>query len=238
MSEPVEQLEEALGYQFRDRQLLVQALTHRSHLERKRAGAGPDNERLEFLGDAIVGFVVSDALCRHLPALSEGHLSRIKANLVSARSLRQVAERLVLGRYLRLGTGEEKTGGRHKQALLANALEALVAALYLDGGLSAAREFVERYLLAEVRGGRIDSLVRADFKSALQEYLQARRLPPVRYETIETSGPEHRKTFTVELWVGERRLSCGRGASKKAAEQQAAREALEQVATTVEGERR
>jgi len=148
--------------------------------------------------------------------------------------LLQAAEKLALGRYLRLGSGEEKTGGRSKQGLLANAVEALVAAVYRDGGLEPARHFVERYLLEDVRRGRIEPLVRADFKSGLQEYLQARRLPSARYETVEASGPEHRKTFVIQLWVGEQCLARGYGASKKEAEQQAAREALEQLASRVE----
>lgn len=226
----LEDLEARLAYRFRDRAVLAQALTHRSH--RVKEGhrlAALDNERLEFLGDAIVGFVVSDVLYMLFPALSEGKLSRIKANLVNARSLRQVAERLELGNYLRLGPGEEKTGGRHKHAILANAVEALVAALYRDGGMEAARPFVEEFLLSELRESNIEPLARADFKSALQEYLQGRRLPAARYPMVETRGPEHSKTFTVELWVGEHCLARGEGASKKAAEQQAARQALEHL---------
>src|SRR3990172_1995580 len=142
----MEELEGQLGYAFRDRVWLLQALTHRSLRSREEAVA-QDNERLEFLGDAILGFVVSDALCALFPHLSEGKLSRIKANLVNRRRLGQVAKRLELGRYLRLGLGEEKTGGRHKQAILANAVEALVAALYRDGGLAAARRFFELFFL-------------------------------------------------------------------------------------------
>lgn len=226
----LEELEERLGYVFRDRALLAQALTHCSHRAKDgHAAAALDNERLEFLGDAIVGFVVSDVLYTLFAALSEGKLSRIKANLVNGRSLRQVAERLHLGDYLRLGPGEEKTGGRHKQAILANAVEALLAALYRDGGLEPARQFVEDFLVAELRGSNVEPLARADYKSALQEYLQGRRLPAARYHMVETRGPEHSKTFTVELWVGENCLARGEGASKKAAEQQAARQALERL---------
>lgn len=232
--EALEHLEARLRYKFRDPALLAQALTHRSHRVPNGQPVTPlDNERLEFLGDAIVGFVVSDALYTLFPALSEGKLSRIKANLVNGRSLRQVAERLELGRYLRLGPGEEKTGGRHKQAILANAVEALLAALYRDGGLEPARQFVEEFLLRELRGSSVEPLARADYKSALQEYLQGRRLPAARYKMVDTRGPEHRKTFTVELWVGERCLARGEGASKKAAEQQAAHQALERLSLPV-----
>lgn len=227
-------LEAQLGYRFREPAWLLEALTHRSHPDANGEQETPrDNERLEFLGDAIVGFLVSDALCQLCPTFSEGKLSRIKSNLVSARSLSRVAARLELGRYLRLGPGEEKTGGRHKQGLLANAVEALVAALYRDGGLEAARRFVEAFLLRELRESSLEPLTRADYKSALQEYLQGGRLPAARYHIVKTHGPEHRKTFTIEVWVGDRRLACGEGASKKAAEQQAARQALERLPAEV-----
>lgn len=220
-------LEARLGYRFRDPALLAQALTHRS----RRGGDGRltdelDNERLEFLGDAIVGLVVSDALYRRLPRLREGQLSRIKANLVSTHNLRQAAERLELGRYLHLGPGEEKTGGRQKQTILANAVEALVAALYCDGGLEPARRFVEANLVQE---SDLEPLARADYKSAVQEYLQGRGLPAARYQVVATRGPEHHKTFSIELWIGERCWARAEGRSKKAAEQQAARQALSQI---------
>lgn len=223
-------LEARLGYEFHDRALLAQALTHRSHrgLNGKPGGAG-DNERLEFLGDAILGFVVSDVLYAQFPALSEGKLSRIKANLVNRRNLYQVAGRLELGRYLRLGPGEEKTGGRKKQAILSDTVEALLAAIYRDGGWEPAHRFVEDFFLRAVREDTLEPLVRADYKSAMQEYLQSEHLPAAGYRTVESHGPEHRKTFVVELWVGERRLANGQGASKKAAEQEAARRALEQI---------
>lgn len=223
--EPLEALEQGLGYTFRDRNLLEQALTHRSHRSPDEAGAR-DNERLEFLGDAVLGFLVSEQLYRLGDTMREGTLSRIKANLVSARKLHQVAGRLELGRYLRLGPGEEKTGGRHKQTILANAVEALVAAVYLDGGLGAARGVVQRLLLEELAARGAEHLARADYKSELQEHLQASKQPPARYELVATRGPEHRKQFTVALWVGETRWAEGHGVTKKAAEQQAAQQAL------------
>lgn len=227
--EPPEHLEERLAYRFRSPALLEQALTHRSRRGHAASADVLDNERLEFLGDAIVGFVVSDALYSLYPHLNEGKLSRIKANLVSASHLRRVAEQLQLGRYLRLGPGEEKTGGRSKHAILANTLESVVAALYLDGGMDAARRMVQKFVLEGLHEHGVEPLARADFKSALQEYLQGRRLPPARYETVETHGPEHRKTFTVELWVGDQCLARAEGASKKQAEQQAARGALDHL---------
>ena len=224
------ELETRLGYRFNDREWLLQALTHRSLRHRAGRDEGPmDNERLEFLGDAILGFVVSDVLCTHYPRLSEGKLSRIRANLVNRKRLRLVAEKLELGRFLHLGPGEEKTGGRHKQAILANAAEAVVAALYRDGGLEPARRFVEEFFLWELGESSVEPLARADYKSALQEYLQGHRLPAARYDTVETRGPEHRKSFTVELRVGGQCLGRGQGATKKAAEQQAAHQALQRL---------
>jgi ribonuclease-3 len=228
-AEPLAELEARLGYRFADPALLAEALTHRSHRRPASGDALPDNERLEFLGDAVLGFVVSDLLCEMFPVFAEGKLSRIKANLVSATHLGRVAARLELGRYLRLGAGEEKTGGRQKRAILADAVEALVAAVYRDGGLEATRRFVEEFLVSDLEEGGHEPLARADYKSALQEYLQGRRLPAARYHTAESRGPEHAKTFTIELWVGEQLLARGEGRSKKEAEQQAARRALEQL---------
>ncbi|MFQ5817385.1 MAG: ribonuclease III [Terriglobia bacterium] len=221
----LEVLEQALGYAFRDRELLAQALTHRSHRGAGRL-AGCDNERLEFLGDAILGFLVTEQLYSLGARLREGVLSRIKSNLVSARQLHQVAVRLDLGRHLRLGSGEEKTGGRHKQTILANALEALVAAVYLDGGLPAARTVVRRLLVEELEARGMEHLAQADYKSALQEHLQGRKQLPARYELVATRGPEHRKEFSVAVWVDDVLVAKGRGVTKKAAEQQAAKQAL------------
>ena len=233
--EQVDVLEQVLGYTFRDRSLLQQALTHRSHRGEPDAAAG-DNERLEFFGDAILGFLVSEELYRLGSRLREGTLARIKSNLVSAARLYAVAMQLDLGRYLRLGPGEEKTGGRHKQTILANAVEALIAAVYLDGGIEAARGLVRRLWLEELERTGIDSLARAVYKSALQEHLQAFQQPPARYEIISTHGPEHRKQFTVAVWVGDVRLAEGRGVTKKAAEQQAARAALKHLQETLPAE--
>lgn len=233
--EPLEILEQAVGYVFRDRELLEQALTHRSRAGARSRGTG-DNERLEFLGDAVLGFLVSERLYELSPGMREGPLSRIKSNLVSARQLHQVALRLELGRYLRLGPGEEKTGGRHKQAILANAVEALVAAVYLDGGLEAARELVRRLLTEDMEARSLERLARADYKSALQEHLQALKQPPARYQLVATRGPEHHKQFTVAVWVGETRLAEGQGATKKTAEQQAAQQALARLRETASGE--
>lgn len=225
-----EELEVLLGYAFRDRQLLARALTHSSHPKDAQPGmAAFDNEQLEFLGDAILGFVVSQRLVERFPEFSEGRLSKMKANLVSAHSLAGVAERLSLGRFLRLGRGEEKTGGRTKRALLVDAVEAVIAALYLDGGLGAATAFLGKFLLEERILNDAERLAAADHKSALQEWLQARGMPTVHYAVIAERGPEHQKTFTVQVeWRG-RVLARAEGASKKVAEQAAARLTLEML---------
>ncbi|MBI4462850.1 MAG: ribonuclease III [Acidobacteria bacterium] len=228
---PLIVLEQVLGYVFRDPGLLEQALTHRSHRANGQEDMH-DNERLEFLGDAVLGFLVSEQLYGLNSAMREGKLSRIKSNLVSTRHLHQTAVRLDLGRHLRLGPGEEKTGGRHKQTILANAVEAVVAAVYLDGGVGAARGLVRRLMFSAIEAREMEHLARNDYKSALQEHLQALKQPPARYELVAARGPEHRKHFTVAVWVGSTRLAEGQGVTKKAAEQHAAQEALAQLRGT------
>ena len=237
-------LEQALGHQFQRPALLEQALTHSSHAHeseaRAEAGAGlPDNEQFEFLGDAVLGFVTSQVLFERFPAFQEGQLSKMRAHLVSARHLVRIARELDLGRYLRLGRGEERSGGRSKTALLVDALEAVLAAMYLDSGLEPPRRFiVERILEPELQrlhreGG--GGLPVTDHKSALQEFLQGSGRPQPLYSVIKERGPEHNKMFTVEVRVsmgsngaGEY-VTQGEGPTKKLAEQRAARQALEQL---------
>ena len=173
-----------------------------------------------------MNFVVSVRLTDTFPQYEEGNLSRARASLVAAPNLAEVAARLALGEYLRLGRGEEKTGGRTKSALRVNALEALVAALYRDGGLEAAQQFVEKFILSSDLAERSEELFLVDYKSALQEYLQAERLRSAEYRVVDEAGPEHRKIFTVEVTAGANFTARGRGASKKAAEQQAASELM------------
>ena len=229
MAEPsLEKLQDVLGYQFQQPQNLLEALTHSSYVQEDSEGAR-DNEQLEFLGDAVLNFLVSARLADAFPECEEGKLSRARARLVAAPHLAQVARRLELGNYLRLGRGEEMTGGRAKAALLVNALEALVAALYRDGGLETARGFVERFVLPADLPASADELFSVDYKSALQEYLQAERLGPAEYRVVDEAGPEHQKTFTVEVSAGKNWTARGRGASKKEAEQQAAQGALERL---------
>ena len=223
-----ETLEAGLEYRFRDRGLLEHALTHRSHAHEDASGGVVDNESLEFLGDAVLGFVIADLLFREFPQYREGEKSKIKAALVSTTALAAAADRLDLGAYLLLGRGEEKTGGRQKQALLADAWEALVAAVYLDGGLEEARRVILRALAPDIGRIRLPEFLR-DHKSALQEQIQSRGRPRPEYVTIEARGPDHDKVFSVEVRVSGETLGTGSGRTKKDAEQEAARIALERL---------
>ncbi len=243
-------LESALGHHFHRKDLIEQALTHSSQAReqesllpsesRTRLG---DNEQLEFLGDAVLGFVTSEALLRRFPDYHEGHLSKLRAHLVSERHLIQVAQQLDLGRFLRLGRGEEKSGGRHKTALLVDAFEAVLAALYLDAGLDSARKFI----LDVVIGPELDKFAATagggffltDYKSALQEAVHAAGRPQPSYILVKEEGPEHKKTFTVEARLhpaggasaGPDFVGRAAGPTKKVAEQGAARQALEYLWT-------
>lgn len=229
----LEKLQDLIGYHFRQPHLLLEALTHSSYVS-EASEKTRDNEQMEFLGDAILNFLVSVRLTDIFPQTKEGKLSRARARLVAAPNLSEVAGRLGLGEYLRLGRGEEKTGGRSKSALRVNALEALVAALYRDGGLATARDFVEKFILCPDLVERADELFSVDYKSALQESMQAERLTAAEYRVVEESGPEHQKVFTVEVTAGENLAARGSGVSKKAAEQQAASELLKQLGRKTE----
>ncbi|MGH6629791.1 MAG: ribonuclease III, partial [Burkholderiales bacterium] len=217
----LEKLQDLIGYRFENPQLLVEALTHSSFVQEASDG-DRDNEQLEFLGDAVLNFLVSVRLADTFPHLEEGKLSRARARLVAAEHLGKVAAKLGLGEFLRLGRGEEKTGGRSKSNLMVNALEALLAAVYRDGGLEVARRFVEQFVLPGDLQASADELFSTDYKSALQEYLQGEKAEPADYRVVDESGPEHQKTFTVEVTSGDNWVARGSGGSKKAAEQQAA----------------
>jgi ribonuclease-3 len=224
----LEELEQTLGYQFRRPELLARALTHRSAVPEDVADkVGADNEQMEYLGDAVLGLLVSEHLVSAFAHWSEGQLSKGRARLVSAASLYEAARRLGLGNYLVLGKGEEKTGGREKPALLADAFEALVAAIYLDTGLPAAREFVRRALLDTAIDAEGSGLGVSDDKSALQEFLQARGLPSAHYAVVREAGPDHQKTFWIKVDVPGIVNATGTGSTKKEAEQSAAAQALE-----------
>jgi ribonuclease III len=225
-------LQQAIGYRFRDRGLLEHAMTHTSRANEDVSGGVHDNESMEFLGDAVVGFVIADVLFREFPNFDEGEKSKTKAALVSTATLARQAERLHLGEHLLLGRGEEKTGGRRKQALLADGYEALIAAIYLDGGIEHVRAFIVREfapLFAEVQQHGIAGS--QDYKSALQELLQAREQPLPEYRLVGTMGPDHRKLFQVEVVVNGEALAESTGPSKKEAEQDAARVALDKLKT-------
>ena len=230
MSAHLETLEEVLGHPFKNRELLERSLTHKSRVYEKNAeAAAADNEQFEFLGDAILGFLVSEALVAQHPAFPEGRLSKLKAHLVSASHLHQVALRLDLGHHLLLGRGEEMSGGREKKALLANALEALIAALYLDAGMEPVRSFVVQHIVGEAHLPEEGAQL-TDYKSALQEMAQALKLPQPRYSIVEERGPEHAKTFLVEVRLGKDWVSRAEGLSKKSAGQKAAQQILQQLA--------
>jgi ribonuclease-3 len=226
----IAELESILGHQFRDPQRLLQALMHSSRIPERASGEPSEsNEKLEFLGDAVLELVVSEELVREFPDWSEGQLSKSRARLVNATAISLSAQRLGIGKYLRLGRGEEKTGGRTKPALLADAYEALIAAVYLDGGLEAARGFVRRSLVEGAIAVEAERLGHTDHKSALQEYLQSRGMAPGAYYVIAETGPDHQKTFRVEVRIAGQVNAIGCGRTKKEAEQAAAIAALIQL---------
>jgi ribonuclease III len=252
-----DEIESLLQHKFMQPELLVRALTHRSlAYEKKLAGletirpngstADPkaDNEQLEFLGDAVLGFLVAEDLCRRYPELHEGELTRLRAELVSRKHLSQVAVRLNLGTFMLLGRGEERSGGRKKSALLANCFEAVMAALYLDGGIEAVRSFILREIIEPSAPALHDQLHGGagigDYKSALQELLQARDHSHPEYAIKAESGPDHRKRFLVEVFTSRDKvrgklLAHGAGTTKKKAEQEAARRAITKIASTKTG---
>jgi len=224
-----EALEQAAAYRFHDRGLLEHAMTHTSRANEDVSGGVFDNESLEFLGDAVLGFVIADILFREFPGFDEGQKSKTKASLVSTATLARQAERLTLGEHLLLGRGEEKTGGRRKQALLADGYEALIAAIYLDGGVEQARAFIAREFAPLIDDVREHGIAGQDYKSALQEYLQSHDQPLPEYRVAGTIGPDHNKLFQVEVVVKGEAIADATGPSKKEAEQEAARRAIEKL---------
>ena len=219
-----QELEKLLDYRFQNRRLLSEALRHRSFVNENPHLAGQDNERLEFLGDAVLNLVVSHILIRKYPEMSEGDLSRTRAHLVNETRLAQEARSLMLGTYVQLGRGEAKTGGQEKPSILSDTLEAVLAAIYLDGGFQAAFDVINERLHFRFEAlGKPAEIV--DYKSRLQEYVQTREKTTPVYRIIEERGPDHDKEFVVELTL-KRLTTLGTGKNKKAAEQEAAREAL------------
>lgn len=224
----LDQLQDRIAYRFQNLELLREALTHPSYVQ-GRARAERNNQLMEFLGDAVLTFLVTTHLVSAFPDFDEGRLSQLRATLVSAQRLDQVAAKLELGQYLRLGTSEERSGGREKSGILVDAVEALLAAVYCDGGLEAARALVECFVIPPDLPRFVATLTVTNPKGALQEYLQARRLGPPQYRVAEQRGLEHQKVFVVEVQVDGQATACGRGSSKKAAAQQAAWNALEKL---------
>jgi ribonuclease-3 len=224
-----EPLERAIAYRFRDRGMLEHALTHRSRVHEDASGGVIDNESLEFLGDSVLGFVIADLLFRQFPQHNEGQKSKLKASLVSATSLGRLGEKIGLGEYLILGRGEEKTGGRQKLALISDCYEALIAAIYLDGGIEPARTFIQRQfegLIEEARKTGAHAKFTEDYKSALQEWLQSQDRGLPVYRLAAEIGPAHRRRFEVEVLVNGEPVARAEGKSKKEAAQSAAKDAL------------
>jgi ribonuclease-3 len=228
----LEPLERRLGYRFKDRGMLEHALTHRSRVHEDASGGVFDNESMEFLGDSILGFVIAAMLFREFPQHNEGQKSKLKASLVSAASLARLAEKLDLGEFLILGRGEEKTGGRRKHAIIADCYEALIAAIYLDGGIEPAQRFIEAQfadLVSEARRTGAAASFTDDWKSALQEFLQSQGRGLPAYRLAGEVGPDHHKSFVVEVLVEGEAVAQAEGRSKKEAAQSAARVALERL---------
>ncbi|RNC70084.1 MAG: ribonuclease III [Desulfuromonadales bacterium] len=225
----LESLETVIGYRFDDRDLLVEALTHRSFVNESRDKVMRDNERLEFFGDAVIGLLVGKMLLARFPESREGMLARMKASLVGEETLARLAGAIGLGNHLRLGRGEERSGGRERKSLLANTYEALLAAVYLDGGIAPAERIVEA-AFGPLLGGVAAGTDGRDFKTEFQEAAQIRYGVPPTYAVTDTVGPPHDRRFTVAAYVGDERLGVGSGRSKKEAEQAAARECLGRLA--------
>ena len=228
-AETISDFQTRLNYTFRDVELLERALTHKSFANERREAASSNNERLEFLGDTVLDFLIGDLLYRTFPSLQEGALSKIKAHLVSAAILGEKGRALETGRFLRMGTGEARSGGSEKLSLVADAFEAIVAAIYLDGGLGAAEVFVRAQFWRDVSGIDLADLSFHDYKTALQEAAQGLGLPLPEYRVVGESGPDHEKAFEVDvLWDGEA-FASGQGSSKREAQRKAAKEALRKL---------
>jgi ribonuclease-3 len=223
-------LESSLGHGFTNQDLLLQALTHRSFVNEREGEHIRHNESLEFLGDSVLGFLISSHIFRHYPDWTEGELSKIKAYLVSAANLVRLAEGIRLGNYIRLSRGEEKTGGRSKRAIIVDTYEAVIGALYLDGGVEAASAFVWRQIEELLEGMDLKQLTYGDFKSALQEQLHNLGRPEPEYRVVNEIGPDHRKTFVVQVVIHGEVIAESSGRTKKEAQQSAARLALDKMA--------
>ena len=222
----IKDLETAIGYRFNNITLLQNALTHSSYANERWHNSLMSNERLEFLGDSILGMVVAEYLFKTFPDRPEGELTRMRADMVCEKTLAAVAVRINLGRHLVLGNGEEQGGGRSRDSILADAVESVIAASFLDGGMVAARNFIEKFILVEVP---VKKMHNADYKTALQELVQQKKNQTLSYALVGESGPDHDKRFEVEVSLNGRVIGVGSGSSKKRAEQMAAKTALEKL---------
>lgn len=221
----MEELERKLGYTFKDRTLLETALNHSSYANENRVEGLESNERLEFLGDSVLGQIVATHLFLICPKMPEGQMTRLRAELVCEQSLHAVAQKLDLGRYIKLGRGEEHTGGRQRESILADAVEAIIAAMYLDGGIEVAKHFIDEYILSGFEEEKVHTAT--DYKTALQEQVQRKAGQTLAYELVSESGPDHRKTFAMRVALNGRPIGEGSGRTKKEAEQNAAKAGLE-----------
>jgi len=221
----LDRLEKKIGYTFINKDLLAQSLTHSSYAYEHQKEI-KDNEILEFLGDSVLGFILCDFLYKNFQGLSEGELSKLKSAAASTNTLSLFAKEIKLDKKMMLGRGEKKSGGRNKKTILAGVFEALVAALYLDGGINAAKGLLEKQFLNFFKKIDMDHFLINNYKSALQEHLQKENLPPPTYKTVRTKGPEHNKRFTIEVFSNKQRLGKATGLSKKEAEQKAAQKAI------------
>ena len=227
----IKELETAIGYRFHNIQLLQNALTHSSYANERWHNSLLSNERLEFLGDSILGMLVADHLYRNFPNRPEGELTRMRADMVCERALAVVASQIGLGGHMLLGKGEELGGGRNRDSILADAVESVIAACYLDGGMEAAKQFVDRFVLTRVPDTKLNN---ADYKTALQELVQQKRNQTLIYTLVGESGPDHDKHFVVELKLNDKVVGQGTGTSKKRAEQDAAKVAYEALTNRTE----
>lgn len=229
MKKKCELLEKTIGYRFNDRELLVRALTHRSYAYEHQEQAEGDNEVLEFLGDSVLGFILADFLYRTFPELSEGDLSKLKSTAGSTTSLAYFAKKIKLDKAILLGKGENKSGGRKKNTILAGSFEAVLAALYLDGGIEMACRFLTKRLEALFKKIHVRKYLINNYKSALQEHFQKNNLPAPSYKVLTSEGPDHKKVFTVEVFFDNKSLAKAKGSSVKTAEQKAAQKALKNL---------
>jgi ribonuclease-3 len=229
MPSNISQLEKKIKYKFKHKDLLLQAITHSSYAYETQPSEGNDNEVLEFLGDSVLGFIIADYIHLSYPRLTEGELSKLKSAAASTSALNDFARKIKLDKNILLGKGEEKSGGRKKRTILAGAFEAVVAAIYLDGGLKEARKFLMKFIEPYFNEIKVRKFLVDNYKSALQEYLQKENLPTPVYRIVTEKGPDHRKSFVVEVFSESKSLAKAKGSSKKNAEQRAAQKALKSL---------